>query len=79
MKIVVLCPRSFYCFNKKCIDFEWYREEPAHYPAVYHIFIHESSGIQLLWFIKVGARKLAKDYKLAMKETPICILQPHEI
>lgn len=30
-------------------------------------------------FIKVGARKLAKNYKLAMEEIPVCILHPHEI
>lgn len=33
----------------------------------------------MLWFIKVEARKLAKDYKLAMEEIPTCILHPLEI
>lgn len=79
MKIVVLSPKSFCCFKKKCIDFEWYTEDPAHYTMVYHIFIHENSRNLIAVLYQSGSKKLVKDNKLAMEETPVCILHPHKI
>lgn len=43
MKTVVLSPKSFYYFSKKCSEFEWYWEEPADYRTVDHVFTLENS------------------------------------
>lgn len=42
MKTVALSPKSFYYFSKKSGEFECYREEPADYTNVDHIFILEN-------------------------------------
>lgn len=57
MKIVVLSPKSFYYFSQKSAEFEWYREEPAHYTTVDHIFILENSRNLIAVVYQSGGRQ----------------------
>lgn len=78
MKIVVLSPKSFYYFSQKSAEFEWYREQPAHYTTVDHIFILENSRNLIAVVYQSGRQENCPRffYKPAVEEIPIS-LPPH--